>query len=153
MSTVTIEVFPRQIREGIENHPGYIAQAVTDDGRFLADGEGDTQDRAVLSLQDNIIAAMSASECAKGNIDEARRRVREFRQERHVITFEHMSDSELGHLVRTAMQQNAAEQVRNDREARLRAEREEAIAAKVKTLVTVLGITEAEALKKVQELA
>jgi hypothetical protein len=99
---------------------GYIANAVTDDGKFLGEAEGATEAEAVAALGRALVVGFAATDDAKPDqVQDARERIKATHDRRFGAKLEHVSDGELGHMVREAMQEQEVAKATESRDAAL----------------------------------
>jgi hypothetical protein len=98
---------------------GFIASVLSDDGRFLGEAEGATEEEARRNLQDVMIARIEKL----GNpeyVAAARERVALIRKQPiKPVRIADLSDGDFGHMVRQAMQEKVVETATASRDAAL----------------------------------
>jgi hypothetical protein len=100
---------------------GYVANVTNDDGsQFLGEAVGATKEDARRALLDFLVIGLASTEDAKPEqVQAARERIKETHNRRFGAKLEHVSDGELGHMVREAMQEQEAVKATASRDAAL----------------------------------
>jgi hypothetical protein len=115
--TITMKINVYEHHDG-----GYVANATNDDGsQFLGEAQGVDEDAARHALQEHLLAQLEASADAK---PEQVRLARERIKADHVksiapVSLSHLSDGELGQVVRASMQHAVAAEAKERRDASL----------------------------------